>query len=273
MSIKAELYAVETGSILDKVRELNSIFRFSSTNQITLDELCKKLSEILSANIYLFDREGFIFSHATAQKFYCYHNEKSLRALDLPQQYLEIFEMGEGRRFNVYEKDPPCTCEDVSRCIFENRYYALLPVYYSHEKRAGILLIRYGSAFNIEEEMLCEYASAIVSMELMRIEQEQIRAQSTLSARASLVVDLLSFAELQAALTTLKALEPGTAEGQIQLNMISAKAYVTPSMVSATLKKLETAGVITTKSMGVRGKYLWVNNPYLLPELEQRATE
>lgn len=254
-------------TMLNKIRSLNMVFRQSSTSAIPIDDLCKKLSSILSANIYLFEPDGRIFSYATSDKFYCAHNEDSLKAQFLPEAYQEIFKQGDETRFNVYEESPLCTCEGVDACIYKNRYYSMVPVFCNFQKRAGILLIRYGGAFGTDEEVLCEYTSAIVSLEFVRAETERIRRQGVQMARAQLAVDALSFSELVAANAALAALPQESGEGTVMLNTVSGQTYVTHSTVSGALKKLETAGVIKTKSMGVKGKYIRMSNPYLLEEI------
>lgn len=258
-------------TMLEKIKSLNTVFRQSSTSEIPVDDLCQKLSSVLSANIYLFEPDGKIFSYATSDKFFCQYNVDSLKANYLPAAYQTIFHQGDDTRFNVYEETPMCTCEGVEACIFQNRYYSMVPVFYNYQKKAGILLIRYGEPFDVDEEVLCEYTSAIVSLELVRAEQERIRRQSLKMARAQLAVDALSFSELVAASAALCALPKDSGEGTVMLNTVSGQTYVTHSTVSGALKKLETAGVIKTKSMGVKGKYIKVTNPYLVEEIAKAA--
>lgn len=260
-------------TMLDKMKSLNTVFRQSSTSAIPVDELCNKLSSVLSANIYLFEPNGRIFSYATSDKLFCEYNENSLKAQFLPQEYRDIFEAGDETRFNVYEQAPLCTCEGVEKCIFENRFYSMVPVFYNYQKKAGILLIRYGRAFDSDEEVLCEYTSAIISLELMRVEQQRIRRHSLLQARAQLAAAALSYSELVAASAALACLPPGAGEGPVMLNLVSAQTYVTHSTVSAALKKLETAGVIKTQSMGVKGKHIRVTNQFIAREMAKAVKQ
>lgn len=260
-------------TLLDKIKNLNTVFRESSTMEIPVDDLCKRLSSVLSANIYLFEPDGRIFSYATSDKFFCEYNEDSLKANFLPREYQNMFKQGNDTRFNMYEEIPTCTCEGVKECIFNNRYYCMMPVFYNYQKKAGILLIRYGDAFSNDEEVLCEYTSAIVSLDLMRAEQERIRQQSLQMARAQLAADALSFSELVAANAALSTLPQDSQEGIVMLNTVSSQIYVTHSTVSGALKKLETAGVIKTKSMGVKGKLIRVTNPYLVEEIARVVAE
>ena len=88
---------------------------------------------------------------------------------------------------------------------------------------------------------------------------------------AQLASKALSFSELQAANTVMQELEGE--EGHVFFNLIAAKAYVTQSIVTSALKKLESAGVIQTQVHGAKGKSVRVSNPYLKQELSTALRE
>lgn len=134
-----------------------------------------------------------------------------------------------------------------------------------------MLLIRYGSNFVPSDTVLCEYASAIVSLWLMHEKQIEDQQRVMEMESAQLASKALSFSELQAANAVMQELEGE--EGHVFFNLIAAKAYVTQSIVTSALKKLESAGVIRTKVHGAKGKSVRVNNPYLKQELRSALQE
>lgn len=252
--------------ILNKIHELNNVFKQSVTSLIPIKKLCKQLCNITNSNIYLFFPNGKIFSYSIAQAFYCEYNEDALKSPQLPQHYLDMFHKSNNTRFNIFEDCPICTCEGVRTCIFKNRYYSMIPVFYNFTKIAGILLIRYGAPFAKDEEILCEYTAVIISLEIMRREQERIKQESFERARSQLAVNSLTFSELKASAAVVDMLPDK--EGVVFLKEISKETYVTHSTVSSALKKLESAGVIRTKSQGVKGKYVHITSHYLEQEIK-----
>ncbi|HWQ29626.1 MAG TPA: GTP-sensing pleiotropic transcriptional regulator CodY, partial [Negativicutes bacterium] len=121
--------------------------------------------------------------------------------------------------------------------------------------------------FSESDKVLCEYTCAIVSIEMLRQEQEKIQQFSMEIAKAKLAVDSLTFSEKKAACSVLEQIKGD--EGEVFLNSVANKTYTTPSTVSGALKKLELATMIVTKSMGVKGKYIKILNPNLRSELEE----
>ncbi|MEG2081892.1 MAG: hypothetical protein RR011_01540, partial [Oscillospiraceae bacterium] len=153
----------------------------------------------------------------------------------------------------------------VKKCLFEDRYYALYPIYSNFKKVAGMLLIRYGVDFDESDYILCEYTSAIVSLEMLRQEQVRTEQRALEIAQAKLSTNFLTPSEISAVKTALEEIE--YSQGNIFLNAVASKCYSTQSTVTSALKKMESAGVITTKSQGVKGKYVKVLNRFLKSEL------
>lgn len=251
---------------LGKIQRLNGVFRKSATTSIPLDDLCGELGSILECNIYLFDAEGNIFAYSIANKFICPYTDRSLAAKELPHYYMNLFLENDHSVTNIFEENPICTDADVTRCIFNNRYYSIYPIYSQFKKTGGILFIRYELPFSEDNQILCEYTCAIVSVEMLRREQEKIKRRSMELAKAKLAVDFLTFSEKKAAWAVLNDIDWD--QGEVFLNSIAAETFTTPSTVSSALKKLELASVITTESRGVKGKCVRVVNADLREQLD-----
>ena len=252
-------------TLLAKIQELNSIFNKSLTTFTPLASLCDRMCNIIGCNIYVFDSEGNIFAYSVADKFECPYTEQSLREKILPSYFIDIIDMMENAVIGQHEKIPICTYADVKICEFDDRYYSLYPIYLNYQKTAGMLLIRYGTNFSQTDNILCEYASAIISLEIFQQRQLEIQQKSLEQAAVKLAVGSLSFSELRSVSAVLEKLEG--MEGHIFLNEIAEECYATHSTVSGALKKLEAAGVISTKSQGVKGNYVKITNQKLYEEV------
>lgn len=252
-------------NIINKIKQLNTVFQHSITSSMPLNELCHQLSNIINSNIYLFYPSGQIFSYSIAYTFQCPHTKASLKDLNLPNVFLDIFHKNMVAHYNVFTEKPICTCEGIDNCIFSDRYHSMVPIMLNFSKKAGMLLIRYGEKFTADDEILCEYTAAIISIELLRQENENIRQEALEIANAKLALQSLSFSELKSVVAVLK--EITDTHSTIFLNSIANEIFVTQSTVTSALKKLEVAGIIKTKSMGVKGKYIKIINPYLRDEI------
>ncbi len=248
-------------NVVDKIHQLNTVFGKSTSTVIPLSTLCDELCEIVGCNIFLFDKKGHIFAHSVYKGYTCPYIFDSLEDKQLPNYYLEQF--ADKKATNIYEPCPSCTLEDVSKCAFDDRYYSIYPVFSNFEKVAGLLFMRYNDAFTSSDEVLCEYTSAIVTIEMTRQEHEKIHQTAYKAAQAQLAVNSLTNSEKNAVAEILNIVNKENGSAEIFLNAIAAQTYVTHSTVTSALKKLEAAGVIETKSMGVKGKFVQVINDNL----------
>jgi len=80
------------------------------------------------------------------------------------------------------------------------------------------------------------------------------------------VINTLSFSELEAATHVLKALS-GQIEGLLVAGHIADTLGFTRSVVTGALRKLEGAGLIETRSLGMKGTYIRVKDVLLTDEL------
>ena len=228
--------------------------------------MCDELCTITGCNIYLFDPSGHIFAYSLAEEFSCPYSECSLEAETLPEYYMDLFEKYNVSVTDRYSQRPHCTVENVGNCLFADRYYSMYPIFLGFKKVAGLLFIKYETPFCDSDRILCEYTCAIVSIEIMRQSHEKYERLSMDIARAQLAVDSLTFSEKKAVRAVLEML--GGKDGEVFLNAIAESTFTTPSTVSGALKKMELAGMIKTKTMGVKGKFIHILNPNLALQLK-----
>jgi transcriptional pleiotropic repressor len=104
-------------------------------------------------------------------------------------------------------------------------------------------------------------------MEMLRDHAEKIEIEARKKATVQIALNTLSFSESRAAKAILEAL-PDT-EGLLVASKIADKVKITRSVIVNALRKFESAGVISSKSLGMKGTYIKVLNEYLLEEVQK----
>ena len=77
--------------------------------------------------------------------------------------------------------------------------------------------------------------------------------------------------ERKAAFAILSALD--STEGLLVASKIADQVKITRSVIVNALRKFESAGVISSKSLGMKGTYIKVLNEYLLDEVQKLRNE
>lgn len=78
----------------------------------------------------------------------------------------------------------------------------------------------------------------------------------------------LSYSELEAAMNILSELDGD--ESLIVASKIADRAGITRSVIVNALRKLESAGVIESKSLGMKGTYIRILNEHLIEEFNKK---
>ena len=77
----------------------------------------------------------------------------------------------------------------------------------------------------------------------------------------------LSYSELEAIVNIIGALEG--MEGLLVASKIADRAGITRSVIVNALRKFESAGLIATRSLGMKGTFIKILNEHLLDELHK----
>ena len=131
----------------------------------------------------------------------------------------------------------------------------------------GKLNLHRAQPFSQDENLAARITLAICTI-LMRHREGLLSADKKRRVQAvRAVINNLSFSELEAATHTLKAL--GGDEGLLIAGHIADKLGFTRSVVTSALRKLESAGLIESRSLGMKGTYIRVKDVLLVEELRK----
>jgi ribosomal protein S25 len=124
------------------------------------------------------------------------------------------------------------------------------------------IAVKESQAFSEEELVYLRFASALLTM-LFRLNERRDRQKQKSAEDA---ISALTYSELDAVLHITKTLG-GKTEGLFTSSKIAADIGVTRSVIAGALRKLESAGVIESRSLGMKGTYIKVTNDHLMEEM------
>lgn len=128
-------------------------------------------------------------------------------------------------------------------------------------------MARLEQEFDNDDLILAEYGATVVGMEILREKAEEIEEEARSKAVVQMAISSLSYSELEAIEHIFEELN-GT-EGLLVASKIADRVGITRSVIVNALRKLESAGVIESRSLGMKGTYIKVLNSKFLVELEK----
>ena len=138
----------------------------------------------------------------------------------------------------------------------------------SDSERLGTLFIyRNDNSYEIDDIILSEYGTTVVGLEMLRSVNEESAEESRKLQVVKSAISTLSFSELEAITHIFDELDGN--EGILVASKIADRVGITRSVIVNALRKFESAGVIESRSSGMKGTYIKVINDAVFDELKK----
>jgi transcriptional pleiotropic repressor len=250
-------------TLLEKVRTLNRLLQNAAGKPVSFREMSEALRETVKCDVFVVSRKGKILGSACSPQFQLAWLERTetgeMRfARETNEELLRVTDTVTGRG-----QDGMTALSDAA---FDGMLVAIVPITGGGERLGTLLLARRDEGFGEEDLILAEYGATIVGMEILRERAEEREQEARNRAVVAVAVRSLSFSELEAAQHMFEALEGR--EGLLVASKIADRYGITRSVIVNALRKLESAGTIESRSLGMKGTYIRILNPFLLQELE-----
>jgi transcriptional pleiotropic repressor len=255
-------------TLVEKMRKVNKVLQTFSTQHVLFSDLCKALSEVLEANVYTLSRKGRVLGYALGSLEECdFLKNEILADKKFPEDYNNNLLSITETRENIKSEENMCVLSDQEKCSMGTNYSTVVPIFGSGERLGTLIIGKYNTEFTEGDLVLAEYGATVIGMEILRSKQEEIEEQARKKAVVQMAIGTLSYSELEAVEHIFKELE-GT-EGLLIASKIADKVGITRSVIVNALRKFESAGVIESRSLGMKGTHIKILNDKLMDELKK----
>jgi len=253
-------------SILERTRKINKVLQKS--DKVEYNEVSALLSNVINANIYIVNKAGYVLGYALLDEFECeLMKELVLQEGRFPEHYVEWLQKITETSPNLTLQDGMCAFREGTECMFNEKLTTIVPIHGCGERIGTLIIARFEEPFTDEDLILAEYGATVVGMEILRDRSEKIEEEARKKATVQVAIGTLSYSELEAVMHILNELEGN--EGLLVASKIADRVGITRSVIVNALRKFESAGVIESKSLGMKGTYIRVLNERLLDELKK----
>ncbi len=121
--------------------------------------------------------------------------------------------------------------------------------------------------YDIDDIILCEYGTTVVGLEMLRAVNEESAEENRKLAVIRSAISTLSYSEMEAVVYIFEELNG--MEGILVASKIADRVGITRSVIVNALRKFESAGVIESRSSGMKGTYIKVLNDMVFDEVEK----
>ena len=248
--------------LLDKTRKINKLLHNNNSHNVVFNDICKVLSEILLSNILVINKKGKVLGVSVCPGVEEIHElieDKVGGYIDkmLNERLLSVLSTKE----NVNLATLGFAEENVKK------YQAIIaPIDIAGERLGTLFLYKANEQYDIDDIILCEYGTTVVGLEMMRSVNEENAEETRKVQIVKSAISTLSFSELEAITHIFEELDGN--EGILVASKIADRVGITRSVIVNALRKFESAGVIESRSSGMKGTYIKVLNDVVFDELK-----
>lgn len=249
--------------LLDKTRKINKLLHNNNSHKVVFNDICKVMSEILDSNVLVISKKGKVLGISSTSGI---------------EEITELIEDEVGgfvdKLFNERLLNVLSTKENVNLITlgfgegYSNKYQAIIaPIDIAGERLGTLFMYKVDCQYDIDDIILCEYGTTVVGLEMMRSVNEENAEEDRKIHIVQSAISTLSYSELEAIVHVFKELEGN--EGVLVASRIADRVGITRSVIVNALRKFESAGVIESRSSGMKGTYIKVLNDVVFDELDK----
>ena len=252
--------------LLDKTRKINRLLNDRHSSKVAFSDICSVLGQILNGNVYVISGKGKLLG------VYIGSGEDTISGFQEKRgSYIET-KLNE-RFLNVLSTKENVNLETLGFSADQIRGFQALitPISIGGERLGTLFIYRKQDAFCIEDIILSEYSTTVIGLEMMRSVQEESDMEEHKKKNFSSALTTLTPLEQKAVTCVIHEL--GGEKGTLVTSKLANQYGITRTVIVNALRKLASAGLIKTKSSGVKGTYIEVLNDIVYTEFDNYYKE
>ena len=253
--------------LLDKTRKIGKLLHNSNLGKVVFNDICRVLCDILSSNMFVISKKGKVLGIGESASV------ESLSGLLVDSVGSFIDPMLNERLLRILSTKENVNLETLGfEGIDSSKFQAIItPIEIAGERLGTLFIYKTDKPYDIDDIILCEYGTTVVGLEMLRAVNEENAEESRKLAVVKSAIGTLSFSEMQAIIHIFDELDG--MEGVLVASKIADRVGITRSVIVNALRKFESAGVIESRSSGMKGTYIKVINDVVFSEIKKLKQE
>lgn len=249
--------------LLDKTRKINKLLHNNNSSKVVFNDICAVLTDILGSNALVISKKGKVLGVSECEGI------PMITELLGSEVGVFVDEMLNERLLGILSTKENVNLETLgfSQEVSEKYQAIITPIEIAGERLGTLFIYKQDAGYEIDDIILSEYGTTVVGLEMLRSVNEESAEESRKKHIVQSAISTLSFSELEAIIHIFEELD-GT-EGILVASKIADRVGITRSVIVNALRKFESAGVIESRSSGMKGTYIKVVNEHVFEELEQ----
>lgn len=235
-------------NLLLKTRRLNRFLQRSGGQAVALEDVVEILQDLLESEVIVIDGHGDALASSANLEG---------EIAKLPQSLSDTLANLVGSLANITEG---------VEGLFPGKVSLVVPIDCGNQRLGNLVLSR-REKFVEADLIIAELGATIIGLGILRTKEAAKEKEVRNKAVVKMALDTLSYSEQEAVEHIFQELDGK--EGLLVASKIADRVGITRSVIVNALRKFESAGVIESRSLGMKGTFIRVLNDQLMPELNR----
>lgn len=258
-------------TLLEKTRKITAILKYSEEQlqkELPYNPIAEQLAHIIDCNACIINSSGEILGYFMKYSTNTDRVEEFFASKQFPDDYVKAAASIYDTESNLPISSDLTVFPVESKDTYPNGLTTIVPIHVSGIRFGSLIIWRNDEQFHDDDLILIEMASTVVGIQLLNFQREKDEESIRKRAAVTMAVNTLSYSEMKAVSAILGELNGS--EGQVTASVVADRIGITRSVIVNALRKLESAGIIESRSLGMKGTYLKVLIPEIFSEIEKR---
>ena len=235
-------------NLLLKTRRLNRFLQRTGGQAVAIEDVTDILQDLLEADVIVANDQNETLASSSRTKTDVLPN--------LPQNLNDTLLNLVGSLANLTEG-----VED----LFPGKLSLVVPIDGGNQRLGNLVMAR-ENKFSEADLVIAELGATIIGLGVLRAREAIQEKDARNRSIVKMALDTLSYSEQEAVEHIFQELDGR--EGLLVASKIADRVGITRSVIVNALRKFESAGVIESRSLGMKGTFIRILNDQLVPELE-----
>lgn len=251
--------------LLDKTRKIYRLLNRQESEKVDFNDFCRMLSQEMEVNVLLLSRKGKILGMRVRKDIPVIPQIQDINYGDYLQK--DIHE----RILNILSTKENVNLLTLGFNFDQVQDYQTMvaPVNMAGKRLGTLFVYRRSGVFSIDDIILMEYGMTVIGLAMQRAESEELSEEQHKENDVRAAIRTLSRLEAKAMLYVLDELEEleESDKNMLITSRLADQVGITRSVIVNGLKKCESAGIICTRSAGMKGTSIHLLNELFTPEM------
>lgn len=240
--------------LLLKTRLLSKSMQKGAVKPVDFEGIVKVLSGITESQVMLIGRRGKLLSYSMIPGIPDLIYKPKMSSTD------KVIDEEENRKLLGVRETETQLNGDTEEIL------TIVPVYGGGERLGTLIFGKMEDCFSTSDMVLFEYAATVTGLEILRLINERKDQKAREREAVKLAMDVMSYSETEALRLIFN--DVNGREAFLVASNIAKKHRLTRSIIVNALKKLESAGLINARSLGMKGTHIKILNDYFLDQIQ-----